>query len=257
MERVDVVKILIVQKEKIAGFVADIVERQIERNPNSVLGMTTGSTPLQLGIYQEWIERSKKRQIDFSRAKFVNPDELLGLPADHDETYRMYMKKHLFSGLGVSGEKTFIPNSGTMDAEEECRNFEKLLKDLGGIDLQLMGLGLNGHIAFIEPADAIPSSTYVVKLDEENRPKFSGLNSEKDPTHAITVGLRSVLRAESIVLVATGEKKADIIAQSFLGPVTTKVPASFLQLHMNATIILDEASASRIPEHFYESSNEV
>lgn len=242
-------KIIVLPAQQIAGFITDALEQQLYKKPTSVLGMTTGSTPLTLGIYQEWVKRANNGDIDFSRATFVNPDELVGLSENHPETYRMYMKKHLFSQIGVSNERAFIPNGGIMDPEEECCQFEFQLKALGGIDWQLMGLGLNGHIAFIEPADSIPSTTYVVKLEEVNCPRLLDLGSEKIITHAITVGLGTVIGAGSVMLAAVGEKKADIVAQALIGPVTTRVPASFLQLHSNATIVLDEGAASKLPEN--------
>ncbi|MFC5451076.1 glucosamine-6-phosphate deaminase [Paenibacillus aestuarii] len=241
-------KIEVIPEEAIRSRVADLLTEQLKHNPKSVLGMTTGSSPLKYGIYREWIRREQAGELAFHEAKFVNPDELVGIPADHPESYRSYMREHLFSQLQTLRSEPHIPDGYATDLLAECRRFDQLLADLGYVDWQLMGLGLNGHIAFIEPSDHIPAKTYISQLFEENRPTQSlHFRSEDEvPKRSITIGLEAVMKAKSIVLVAAGENKADMVARAFSGPITTCVPASFLQLHANATIILDPAAARRI-----------
>lgn len=241
-------RIEVLSTEEIKTRVADLMTEQIKRNPKSVLGMTTGSSPLKYGIYQEWIQREQAGELSFHEARFINPDELAGIPADHPESYRTYMQEHLFSQLQTLRYEPQIPDGNSADLMAECRRFDQVLADLGYVDWQLMGLGLNGHIAFIEPSDNIPAKTYVSQLFEENRPSQSPhFSSEEEvPKQSITIGLEAVMKARNIVLVATGDNKADIVAKAFTGPITTSVPASFLQLHANVTIILDAAAASKI-----------
>lgn len=241
-------KIEVLSKEEIKTRVADLMTEQIKRNPKSVLGMTTGSSPLKYGIYREWIQREQAGELSFHEARFINPDELVGIPADHPESYRTYMQEHLFSQLQTLRYEPQIPDGNSTDLMAECRRFDQVLADLGYVDWQLMGLGLNGHIAFIEPSDNIPAKTYISQLFEENRPSQSPhFGSEEEvPKQSITIGLEAVMKARDIVLVATGENKADIVAKAFTGPITTSVPASFLQLHASVTIILDAAAASKI-----------
>ncbi|MZQ84811.1 glucosamine-6-phosphate deaminase [Paenibacillus sp. 5J-6] len=241
-------KIEVLPAEEIKTRVANLLSEQIKRNPKSVLGMTTGSSPLKYGIYQEWIRREQAGELSFLEARFINPDELVGIPADHPESYRTYMQEHLFGQLQTLQYEPQIPDGSSMDLMAECQRFDQLLSDLGYVDWQLMGLGLNGHIAFIEPSDHIPAKTYISQLFEENRPTHSPhFGSEEEvPKQSITIGLEAVMKSRNIVLVATGDNKADMVAKAFAGPITTSVPASFLQLHTSATIILDAAAASKI-----------
>jgi len=241
-------KIEVVPAEEIRIRVADLISEQMKNNPKSVLGMTTGSSPLKYGIYREWIRREQAGVLSFHEARFMNPDELVGIAADHPESYRTYMREHLFDQLQTLRYEPLIPDGHSKDLLAECRRFDQLLADLGYVDWQLMGLGLNGHIAFIEPSDSIPARTYISQLFEENRPVQSPhFSSEAEvPKRSITIGLEAVMQARSVVLVAAGANKADIVARAFTGPVTTSVPASFLQLHANATIILDPAAAGKI-----------
>lgn len=245
--------IIVMKPEQIRKYVGDRFQAQLKEIPHSVLGMTTGSSPLKFGIYDEFIKRGQAGNMDFSEAAIVNPDELLGIPQDHPETYRTYMKEHLFNDINVNPLNTHIPDSDPENPEDECKKFDELIDKLGGVDLQLMGLGENGHIAFMEPKEAIPASTYVVDLEEQNRPAADAFADGLEvPKQAITVGLRYVMKARAIIVVAIGASKASIVKEAFTGPVTTKVPATFLQLHPNVTIILDEESAKELPEELYQ-----
>lgn len=238
----------VIETHEIGKRVGDLLSEQLKRKPQSILGMTTGSSPLKYDIFGDWIRREVAGELSFEKAVFINPDELVGIDPEHPESYRTYMQQHLFCHIRTMRSEPHMPNGAASNLEEECRRFDQVLAGLGFVDWQLMGLGLNGHIAFIEPSDAIPANTYVSNLFEENRPiqsvHFS--NESEVPKKSITIGLEAVMKARSIVLIAAGENKADIVAKAFLGPITTKIPASFLQLHSNATIILDPASAKRL-----------
>lgn len=237
----------IIEAMEIGQRVGDLLTAQLKRKPDSVLGMTTGSSPLKYGIFQEWIDREAVGKLSFAEAVFLNPDELAGIPSEHPESYRSYMERHLFRHLRTVRHESHIPNGAANDLQEECRRFDRVLRELGYADWQLMGLGTNGHIAFIEPADSIPAATYVADLYDMNRPTSSihFRSQEEAPKQAVTIGLEAVMRARAIVLVAAGEEKTDIVHRAFQGPITTQVPASLLQLHSNVTVILDECSARR------------
>ncbi|AZN39053.1 6-phosphogluconolactonase [Paenibacillus albus] len=233
---------------EIAARIADSLAAQLKEKPDSVLGMTTGSSPIKYGIFQEWIRREEAGELDFAEATFINPDELIGISPDHPESYRTFMQEQLFQHLRTKQKAAHIPDGSVADLDQECRRFDQVLRDLQFADWQLMGLGLNGHIAFIEPADAIPVTTYVADIYEQNRP-YSSVHFRSPaevPSRTITIGLEAVMKARAIVLVAAGANKADIVAEAFQGPVTTRIPASLLQLHPNVTIILDEGSASKL-----------
>ncbi|WP_165822337.1 glucosamine-6-phosphate deaminase [Paenibacillus montanisoli] len=241
-------KFEIVAASEIGARVADLLAEQLRQKPESVLGMTTGSSPIKYGIFQEWIRREAEGELDFAHATFINPDEWVGIDSEHPESFQAFMNEHLFRHLRTKRKPSHIPNGAAENLLDECSRFEQLLRELQYVDWQLMGLGLNGHIAFIEPADSIPASTYVADIDEENQLTRSShfRTPQEVPKQSITIGLEAVMKARSIVLVAAGENKADIVATAFRGPITTRVPASLLQLHPNVTVILDEGSAKRI-----------
>jgi glucosamine-6-phosphate deaminase len=251
-------KIAVRPLDKIAGDVADMLASQLEAKPRSVLGMTTGSTPITLGIYREWVRRVQEKKLDLSQALFVNPDELLEIPLDHPESYRSYMYRQLFAESGIPSEHIYNIDTESKEPKAECRRFETLLSDLGGIDWQLLGLGRNGHITFIEPDSAIPAAVYVVNIAEENRAAYAADfgSLEAVPKHAITVGLKAIMTTRKLVLVATGTAKSDIVEKALLGPITTMVPASFIQLHNDVTIILDESAAAKLPAYFTQRNGQ-
>lgn len=225
--------------------VAKLVIAQIRRKPASVLGLATGSTPL--GVYRLLGEYYKNGE-DFSRLLTFNLDEYVGLPGDHPQSYRYYMEENFFSKVGIDRTRTHIPNGVASDLEAECRRYDELIRSTGGIDLQLLGIGSNAHIGFNEPGTPFGSETQVVDLAastiSDNARFFASL--EEVPTKAISMGIKSIMQAKSIVLMANGGSKADAVLAAVKGPVTPDVPASVLQLHPSVTIVVDQAAASRL-----------
>lgn len=239
-------KIIVVSDyERMSEEVAKIVQAQIAVKPDSVLGLATGSTPL--GTYRKLVEMAKDG-LDFSQVTTFNLDEYVGLAGNHPQSYRYYMEQNLFSGVNIPREKTFIPNGTAADLAAECAAYEEKIKGAGGIDLQLLGIGSNAHIGFNEPGSEFGSTTRLVDLAEstiEDNSRFFA-SREEVPTQAISMGIKSIMQAKQIVLMANGENKADAIWATVLGPVTSDVPASVLQLHPFVTLVLDEAAASKL-----------
>ena len=230
---------LIVAKdyEEMSRRAADILAAQVILKPDCVLGLATGSSPI--GTYQELIRRHKAGEVDFSRCSTVNLDEYVGLPADHDQSYAYFMRHNLFEHVNFRTECLNIPNGLEYDA---------VIRDLGGIDMQLLGLGPNGHIGFNEPDDVFPTGTHMVQLTDStiqaNKRFFA---SEADvPRYAYTMGIRDIMQARRVLMVVSGKGKAEILRQALLGPVTPRVPASILQLHRNCVIVADEEAASQV-----------
>lgn len=223
---------------------ANIISAQVILKPDCVLGLATGSTPL--GTYANLIDWYKKGDLDFSQVSSVNLDEYRGLPADNDQSYRYFMKTNLFDQVNIDQSKTYVPNGMEKDSDKACRDHDEIIQELGGIDLQLLGLGLNGHIGFNEPADEFPKGTHCVDLTqstiEANSRFFASI--EEVPTQAYTMGIQNIMLAKKILIIASGANKADIIAKAFLGPVTPEVPASILQMHPDVTLVADEAALS-------------
>lgn len=231
--------------DRMSEEVAKIIRSQVQQKSNSVLGLATGSSPLSvyrlLGEYHE-------RGLDFSQITTFNLDEYVGLAADHPQSYRYYMEENFFSKVNINKEKTFIPSGIAADLEAECANYETLIKKAGGIDLQILGIGTNAHIGFNEPGADFGSITQVVDLAASTIADNSRFfESQEDvPTKAISMGIKSIMKAKSIVLMATGGSKADAIAAAVKGPITPEVPASVLQLHPSVTFVVDQAAASKL-----------
>ena len=224
---------------------ANIISAQIIMKPNCVLGLATGSTPV--GAYKQLIEWYNKGDLDFSRVKTANLDEYKGLNRDNDQSYYCFMKQNLFKHVNIDEANTHIPDGMEADAEKEAARYEEILKNLGGIDLQILGLGHNGHIGFNEPSDIFPKDTHIVNLQEstiEANKRFFA-SSEQVPRQAYTMGIGTIIRAKKILLMVSGEDKAEILHTSLCGPVTPKVPASILQLHPDVIIVADEAALSK------------
>lgn len=223
-----------------------IFAAQLTLKPNSVLGLATGSTPV--GIYKELIQMVQEGRLDFSEAFTVNLDEYEALPQEHDQSYRYFMDHQLFNHINISLENTFVPNGTAADLNEECDNYDALVEGLGGVDIQLLGIGNNGHIGFNEPCNDFSEATHVVDLTastiEANARFFPSM--EDVPKRAITMGIGTIMRSRKIVLVANGKAKAKIISDMFEGPITPLVPASVLRLHPDVTIIVDEEAASKL-----------
>ena len=226
---------------------ANIISAQIIMKPDCVLGLATGSTPI--GTYDQLIDWYKKGDLDFSQVSSVNLDEYRGLSHTDPQSYYYFMHEHLFKQVNIREEATFVPDGTNPDAEAACAAHEEIIKKLGGIDLQLLGLGNNGHIGFNEPSEAFEKETHCVDLTESTIQANSRFFDSIDqvPTQAYTMGIKSIMMAKKILIVATGEGKADIVARAFWGPVTPDVPASILQMHPNVTVVCDEAALSKAP----------
>ena len=226
--------------EELSSKAADIIAAQIIMKPNCVLGLATGSTPV--GTYKKLVEKNVKGEIDFSNVTSVNLDEYEGLTGTHDQSYRYFMNTNLFDHVNIDKAKTFVPNGCAEDLKKEGHNYDELIKSLGGIDLQLLGIGLDGHIGFNEPDEFFTAATHPVVLDpstiEANARFFA--SADDVPRKAITMGMMSIMQAKKILLVANGKNKFDILKASMEGPIDPKVPASILQLHPDVTVIYSE-----------------
>lgn len=225
---------------------ANIISAQIILKRNSVLGLATGSTPV--GTYRQLLLQYQEGNIDFSLVRSVNLDEYRGLSGDHDQSYRYFMNHNLFSHINIKPENTNIPNGLEDDAKRECRRYNELIRSLGGIDLQLLGIGGNGHIGFNEPSSVFEKETHLVTLAEHTRQSNARFFASIDevPTHAYTMGIKSIMDAGKILLLASGEAKAQTLYTAFFGPVTPKLPASILQLHHDCVVIADEPALTVI-----------
>lgn len=226
---------------------ANIISAQIIMKPDCVLGLATGSTPI--GTYAQLVEWYKKGDLDFSKISTVNLDEYRGLSHDNDQSYYYFMHENLFKHVNIREEATFVPDGTNENAADACASHEKTIKDLGGIDLQLLGLGNNGHIGFNEPSSCFDKDTHCVDLTQSTIDANARFFASKEdvPTQAYTMGIRTIMRAKKILVVVNGEGKADIVKEAFFGPVTPQVPASILQMHPDVTIVGDEAALSKIP----------
>lgn len=229
---------------EVGKLAADQFEALIAAKPACLLGLATGSTPIPL--YQELIRREKDGRIDFSRVRSANLDEYKGLPGTHEQSYRYFMQENLFNHISIKPENTIVPDGLATDVEAMCREYEEKIENWGGVDLQLLGIGHDGHIGFNEPADHFPAMTHEVELEEITRQANKRFFASIDevPTAAYTMGIGTVMAARKVLLVATGADKAQILHQSFRGPITPQVPASILQLHPDVTVICDEAAAA-------------
>ena len=227
---------------------ANIISAQVIMKPNCVLGLATGSTPI--GTYQQLIEWYKKGDLDFSDVTTVNLDEYKGLPRTNDQSYYYFMHQNLFDQVNINPENTHLPNGMEPNSEKECARYESLIHSLGGVDLQLLGLGHNGHIGFNEPGEAFEKETHCVNLTESTIKANARFFASMDevPKQAYTMGIKSIMSARKILLIATGEAKADALYKSLYGPITPNVPASILQLHPDVTVVADEDALKLIRE---------
>ncbi len=219
-----------------------LVAGQISARPDLVLGLATGSSPV--GMYRQLTEWYRDGILDFSHVHSVNLDEYVGLSPDHPQSYRRFMQDNLFNHINIPVENTNIPNGMAEDLQAECDRYDKVISGFGRIDLQILGIGLDGHIGFNEPAGALSAGTHVVDLTESTIEANSRFFEEASqvPRRALTMGVGPILQARRIVLLASGRDKAQIIADAFLGPVTLQVPASLLQLHPHVDLFGDEAA---------------
>ena len=228
--------------KEVGKLAADLFEALIRTKPACVIGLATGSTPLPL--YQELIAREKAGKIDFTRVRSANLDEYKGLAPDHPQSYRRFMQENLFDHISIKPENTIVPDGLAEDVQAMCEAYERQIEAWGGVDLQLLGIGHDGHIGFNEPADHFPGMTHEVELTamtrDANKRFFASL--DEVPTAAFTMGIGTVMAAKKIVMVVTGADKHDILMKSFFGPVTPEVPASILQFHPDVTVICDAAA---------------
>lgn len=226
---------------------ANIVSAQVIMKPNCVLGLATGSTPI--GLYKQLVEWYNKGDLDFSEVMTVNLDEYKGLSRDNDQSYYYFMHQNLFDHVNIPAENTYLPNGMEPDSQKECQEYTDLLQSLGGVDLQLLGIGHNGHIGFNEPGEAFDKQVHCVNLTqstiEANKRFFA--STDDVPKQAYTMGIKTIMQAKKILIVASGEDKAEIVRDAFFGPITPKVPASVLQLHNDVTLVADEAALSKLP----------
>lgn len=223
---------------------ANILSAHVILKPDSVLGLATGSTPI--GMYKQLIEWYNKGDIDFSQVHTVNLDEYLGLAPTHDQSYRYFMQTNLFDHVNVPPENTNVPNGLAPDPEAECARYNQVIAGLGGIDVQVLGMGHNGHIGFNEPEEAFELETHVVNLTDNTIDANARFFASRDevPRQAITMGIKSIMQARHILVVVSGADKAEIVKRAFFGPVTPKVPASILQMHPHVSLVADEAALS-------------
>ncbi len=226
--------------EKLSRMTANMIAAQVVSKPESILGLATGSSPL--GTYAKLAEYYNNGDVDFSQVTSVNLDEYVGLDKNNDQSYRYFMDTNLFSKINIKPENTYVPNGCAEDITKEGEAYDQLIKDLGGIDVQLLGIGLDGHIGFNEPDDVFTKETHRVSLDESTIEANSRFFDSIDdvPKEAITMGMMSIMQAKKIILIANGKNKKDILEKSFFGPITPKVPASILQLHSDVTVIYSE-----------------
>lgn len=232
--------------EELSKIAADEFAKIINSKPDAVLGLATGGSPV--GMYKELIRRYENKELDFSKITTVNLDEYIGLSTEHEQSYRQFMNVNLFNHINVIKEKTFVPNGLASDLEKACKEYDERIQELGGIDIQLLGIGNNGHIAFNEPDNELSAGTHVIKLTENtinaNARFFDSI--DEVPKTAITMGVGGIMKAKKIILIATGEGKAEAIQGIFSGKITTENPATMLQMHRDVTVIVDEAAAKLV-----------
>ena len=225
-----------------------IIAAQIQLKPDCVLGLATGSSPV--GTYQELIAKYQQGELDFSQVKTINLDEYVGLTADHDQSYAYFMRTNLFDHVNIDPKNCNIPNGMNPDAAAECARYDAIVDGFGGADLQLLGLGPNGHIGFNEPGEAFVPGTNLVDLTpstiDANQRFFA--SREDVPTHAYTMGIGSIMKAKRVLLVCNGEGKAQAVKDCFFGPIKPQAPGSILQLHPDFTLVADEAALELVKD---------
>jgi len=226
--------------EELSRKAANLISAQVLSKPDCVLGLATGSSPV--GAYKVLIERCAKGDLDFSEVTSVNLDEYVGLDGTNDQSYRYFMNKNLFDHINIDKSKTFVPNGLAEDYNAECEEYDARVKALGGIDLQLLGIGFDGHIGFNEPDSCFTKATHVVDLHESTiQANARFFENEADvPRQAVTMGMMCIMQARKVVLIANGAGKKDIVEKAFFGSITPEVPASILQLHPDLTVIYSE-----------------
>ena len=238
--------------EEVSKKAAQMILSQVTLKPNSVLGLATGSTPI--GMYENLVKLNKNGDIDFSEVRTFNLDEYYKLPKESDQSYHHFMYKNLFDHININPENIHIPNGMTADVDAECERYDKLIKEAGGVDIQVLGIGNNAHIGFNEPTINFEKGTHLVELEEstiEANSRFFD-NIEDVPKKAITMGVGSIFKSKKIMLIATGENKAEAIYNTVYGKVVPEVPASILQFHSDIVLILDKKAAKLLKKEDYK-----
>ncbi|PPC74350.1 glucosamine-6-phosphate deaminase [Pokkaliibacter plantistimulans] len=238
-------RVVIAPTDQIASKAADIVCQQLQRKPDSVLGLATGSTPV--ALYRELISRYQQQQVSFARVASFNLDEYIGLSSEHPQSYRYFMQQQLFDHIDIAPERTHVPD-GMSEPLSSCQAYEQAIGAAGGIDLQILGIGHNGHIGFNEPGSSLSSHTRIKTLTpttlEANRRFFR--DDEFQPCLAITMGIATILQSRQVLLLASGEAKAEAVQRTVEGSLSAFTPASSLQMHEHAIVLIDEAAASQL-----------
>lgn len=236
---------LVIAKDynEMSKLAAKEMSESIKANPEIILGLATGGTPI--GMYKELINMYKGGELDFSKVTSVNLDEYVGLSGDHDQSYRYFMNNNLFNSINIDKSRTFVPNGMAKDIKAECIEYDERIRELGGIDVQLLGLGGNGHIGFNEPNTELSVGTHLTDLKkdtiEANARFFNSI--DEVPKKAITMGLGGIMKAKKIIVMASGEGKAEVVSKLMNGKITTELPASMLQMHNDVIVIIDEDAA--------------
>lgn len=225
---------------------AEEIAKVVKEKPNAILGLATGGTPV--GLYKNLIKMNQNGELDFSKVTTVNLDEYVGLGGDHPQSYRYFMNENLFNHINIDKKNTFVPNGLAENIEEEGKNYDKKIDELGGTDIQLLGIGNNGHVAFNEPDSNLVAGTHLTGLTEStiqaNARFFDSI--DEVPKTAITMGLGQIMKSKKILLVASGESKAEAVAGLLSGKITTSNPATMLQMHRDVVVIVDEAAAKLV-----------
>ncbi len=241
----DNMKIIVVEDyQEMSKKAAEILIKKVHENPNAVLGLATGSTPV--GLYNELIEDYQKNGTSYKDIRTVNLDEYIGLPKEDKNSYFTFMCEHLFNPLKIPNDHTHIPNGNTTNHIEECDRYEKIIESLGQVDLQILGIGSNGHIGFNEPGSSFTGNTHIIDLKESTRQANARFfeSIEDVPKQAITMGVGTIMKSKEILLLASGKAKAEAIRGTIHGEITEELPASILQTHPNVTLIVDKEAYS-------------
>lgn len=229
--------------EELSKVAANEMAETIKNNPKAILGLATGGSPI--GMYKELIRMNKEGEIDFSSITTVNLDEYIGLSGEHTQSYRYFMNDNLFNHINIDKKNTYVPNGLAENVEEECKNYDAKIADLGGTDVQLLGIGNNGHIAFNEPDQELVAGTHLTGLTEDtikaNARFFDSI--DEVPKTALTMGLGGIMKSKKIIVIASGEGKAEAVKAMVNGKISTNMPASMLQMHRDVVVIIDEAAA--------------
>ena len=230
--------------DEMSRIAANVLSAQVMMKPDCVLGLATGSTPI--GTYKVLIERCANGDLDFSQVKSINLDEYVGLSGDHDQSYRYFMNNNLFNHINIDKANTNVPNGLAEDVDAECQRYNDVINTLGPIDIQVLGMGHNGHIGFNEPDDHFPLETHKVDLAQSTIDANARFFASADevPRQALTMGIKTIMQAKKVLVVVSGKDKAEIVKKAFTGPVTPEVPASILQMHSDVILVADEAAAS-------------